>query len=76
MDFSEDEEEVREDLPSDNEDNDEFYEHMLMQELEDEENVSHLFLREKAFVYSLILLRLCKYAVCPAGRGGKRGCWR
>lgn len=39
MPLSEDEEEVREDLPSDNEDNDEFYEHLLMQELEAEEQV-------------------------------------
>lgn len=37
--LSEDEEEVREDLPLDNEENDEFYEHLLMQELEAEENV-------------------------------------
>lgn len=39
MALSEDEEEVREDLPSDNEENDEFYEHLLMQELEADDQV-------------------------------------
>jgi hypothetical protein len=44
MAMSEDEEEVREDLPLDNEENDEFYEHLLMQELEAEDQVRLLFI--------------------------------